>query len=130
MFFEKRLQQIYKCESVDELVEKLIEYTWTLCTVFQLDDLLFVNDSSSEDGAQEYAVLKIIPHDPMFGDGPTRNGIRLVNGKKIESLTVSWMKPDRLREIVEDLLEDSDADFYGLASIHVHGDMDPCFNCQ
>ena len=42
----------------EELAHKLTESTWTLCTGFQLGEYVFLNDSTSEDGAQEYAVVK------------------------------------------------------------------------
>ena len=70
--------------SLDELVEKLTEHTWTLCTCFAYQGLLFANDSFSEDGAQEYAVYK--------------------EDRQIESLTVSWMTRESLREVIEGLL--------------------------
>lgn len=44
--------------SPEELAEKLTNHTWTRCTGFELHGYLFLNDSSSEDGPQEYAVLK------------------------------------------------------------------------
>jgi hypothetical protein len=58
------------------LAESLTQHTWTLCTGFKLvtdpaaPPLLFLNDSFSEDGAQEYAVVR--------------------NGRQIESITFSW----------------------------------------
>jgi hypothetical protein len=57
-----------------------MDYTMTLCTGFRLGDTLWLNDSFSEDGAQEYAVLR--------------------NGRQIESITVSWCKPDRLLDSI------------------------------
>jgi len=70
--------------SVEALTEHLTAHTWTLCTCFAYQGLLLANDSFSEDGAQEYAVYK--------------------EGRQIESLTVSWMTPARLREVIEGLL--------------------------
>jgi len=71
-------------DNLDELVEKLTDHTWTLCTCFEYQGLLLANDSFSEDGAQEYAVYK--------------------EGQQIESLTVSWMTRERLKEVLEGLL--------------------------
>ena len=71
-------------DNLDELVEKLTDRTWTLCTCFEYQGLLLANDSFSEDGAQEYAVYK--------------------EGRQIESLTVSWMTRERLREVISGLL--------------------------
>ena len=58
------------------LAENLTQHTWTLCTAFKLvtapdaEPLLFLNDSFSENGAQEYAVIR--------------------DGRQIESITFSW----------------------------------------
>lgn len=71
MLHQHRRFGVITVQSVGELVENLTEHTWTLCTGFSLQGLLFLNDSFSEDGAQEYAVVR--------------------DGRQIESLTVSWM---------------------------------------
>ena len=71
MFFKKRIWQVIKVNTPEELAEKLTHYTWTLCTGFKLGDYYFLNDSTSENGAQEYAVLKD-------------------TGEQIESITFSW----------------------------------------
>ncbi|MFO0849937.1 MAG: hypothetical protein U0871_15485 [Gemmataceae bacterium] len=67
---------VYPVETADELAEKLTAHTWTLCTAFRLLDYLFLNDSTSEDGAQEYAVVRA-PTD----DGPA---------VQVESITFGW----------------------------------------
>ena len=57
-------------DNLDELVEKLTDRTWTLCTCFEYQGLLLANDSFSEDGAQEYAVYKKVgrlSHSPSRG---------------------------------------------------------------
>jgi hypothetical protein len=71
-------------DNLDELVDKLTDRTWTLCSCFAYQALLLANDSFSEDGAQEYAVYK--------------------EGRQIESLTVSWMTRESLREVITGLL--------------------------
>jgi hypothetical protein len=71
MIHDKRRFGIVTVASVGQLVEDLKEHSWTLCTGFALQDLLLLNDAFSEDGAQEYAVIR--------------------QGRQIESLTVSWM---------------------------------------
>ena len=47
-----------KVDSVGQLVDDFVRCTWTRCTGFSLQGLLFLNDSFSEDGAQEYAVVR------------------------------------------------------------------------
>lgn len=64
----------------EELAEKLTGSTWTLCTGFELEGVLFLNDSFSEDSAQEYAVIKA--------------------GHQVESITFSWCdRPQAERHI-------------------------------
>ena len=53
-------------ETVEEVAHLLTEIFWTLCTGFELGDYLFLNDATSEDGPQEYAVVK----KPSAPDGP------------------------------------------------------------
>ena len=84
MIHHQRKFAVTVIESIEELVRKLTQYTWTLCTCLEYQGLFLANDSFSEDGAQEYAVYK--------------------DGRQIESLTVSWMSPTELREVVEGLL--------------------------
>jgi hypothetical protein len=62
--------------SAEELAEKLVNTTWCGCTGFELGDYLFLNDSTSPDGAQEYAVVK--------KDGGQGKAVQ------IESITFSW----------------------------------------
>lgn len=64
--------------SPDELAEMLTGRTWTLCHGVRIGRALWLNDSTSEDAVQEYAVL----------DAATL--------EQIESVTVSWCSPDKL----------------------------------
>ena len=56
MLHQKRIFGVGDIEGIEELAEKLTETTWTLCTGFRFQGLLFLNDSFTEDSAQEYAV--------------------------------------------------------------------------
>ena len=67
----------------DSLAEKLTKHSWTLCTGFECEGFLWLNDAFSEDSAQEYAVFK--------------------DGIQVESITVSWCNPKRFSEIVNEL---------------------------
>ena len=64
--------------------------TWTLCTGFRLraghQVLLFLNDSTSEDGGQEYAVFQ---ED---------------DGLQLESLTFGWSDQERAADLVREVL--------------------------
>jgi len=73
MIHIKRTYAIGIVESIPQLAEKLSNCTWTLCQGFELSEYLFLNDSFSENGAQEYAVI---------------NKESLM---QVESITFSWM---------------------------------------
>ena len=68
--------------SATELATKLKESTWTLCTGWRCGRFLWLNDSFSEDSAQEYAVIR---ESDMF---------------QVESITVSWCTRERLYEFL------------------------------
>jgi len=97
--------------SIEELTEKLTEHTWTLCTCFAYQGLLLANDSFSEDGAQEYAVYK--------------------DARQVESLTVSWMTQERLREVIEALLRGEYTEYGPVAPLHTEPASEHrCSLCQ
>lgn len=77
MMHTRRSFQVSEAGSAEDLAEKLTGRTWTLCTGFRLGGYLFLNDSTSEDGAQEFAVVKLSP-DP--------GGAAL----QAESITYGW----------------------------------------
>lgn len=76
MWHRNRRWQVAPVESVFLLARHLTEMTWVLCQGFQIrgSPYLFLNDSTSPDGAQEYAVVK-------------REGDDL---PQVESITFSW----------------------------------------
>lgn len=86
MIHKRRRYSVANETSLDDLVAKLLRNSWCLCTGFRIGGLLLLNDAFSEDGAQEYAV------------------IRESDGAQLESLTVSWMEPPALREALAALL--------------------------
>ena len=65
------------------LAEKLTAHTWTVCTGFRCNGYLWLNDATSENGAQEYAV------------------VLEADGSQVESVTASWCTEARLLEIVQ-----------------------------
>jgi hypothetical protein len=67
-----------------ELALKLTQQTWCPCNGFRLADLIFLNDSTSPDGAQEYAVFR--------------------NGRQIESITFSWCTTEEAHRYIVGLL--------------------------
>lgn len=69
--------------SADELARKLTQSTWTLCTGFYVlghEEILFLNDSTHEDGAGEWAVCRGRIGSPDF--------------TQLESITFSWCTVD------------------------------------
>ena len=88
MLHKKRVWSIFPAESPEWLALQLTQCTWCGCNGFSLGDYLFVNDATSADGAQEYAAL-----------------LRLANHYvQIESLTFSWMTPERALEVIQQVV--------------------------
>ena len=86
MFFEKRRYTVRAVETAGELAAMLSDgRTWTLCTGFAYGGALFLNDSSSEDGAGEWAVLTL-------------------DGVQVESVTFGWMSVDEAERFLVDTL--------------------------
>jgi len=76
MFHHDRVWCVNAVDSAEELARKLTETTWTGCTAFLLGGYLWLNDATSPDGAQEYAVVK--------HSGPGGRPLQ------VESITFSW----------------------------------------
>lgn len=64
------------------LARMLKENNYVLCTGFRHDGYLWLNDSFSEDGAQEYGVIKE------------------ETGEQVESITVSWCSLEELTKYI------------------------------
>ena len=93
MMHESRNWQVTVFEGTpSEFAHELSRITWTPCQGFKFGNLLYLNDATSPDGAQEYGV------------------IRLSDNQQIESLTVSWMTPAELLKAVKGL---SKSDYSG-----------------
>lgn len=84
MIHDTRVYSVRVVSSAEELAELLTESSWTLCTGFELSGLVFLNDSFSEDGAQEWAVFR--------------------NSQQVESVTFSWCSKERAIEILQAIL--------------------------
>ena len=96
MIHSNRLFAITTIDDPLDLAVKLTEYSWTLCTGFSCQGLLFLNDSFSEDGAQEFAV--ILPDDEGHG---------YVSGHQVESIAFSWCTTDRALDHITDCTENA-----------------------
>ncbi len=79
--------------SAEELAQMLTGPTWTLCSGFYVAghaDYLFLNDSTSEDGAGEWSVIL--------------GGIDAERHVQIESITFSWCEFAQGLSYVQDAL--------------------------
>ena len=79
--------------SAEELAHMLTERTWTLCSGFSVyghDRYLFLNDSTHEDGAGEWACIL--------------GGIDAERHVQIESITMSWCQFDQALSYIQDAL--------------------------
>ncbi len=86
MIHDTRRFSVLDIATPEALAKTLTKRTLCGCNGFRLSgpfDLLFLNDSFSEDGAQEYAVVK--------------------DGRQIESLTCSWMSEAELLSCIQQL---------------------------
>lgn len=72
-------------ESVEEFARKLTETTWCCCTGFRNGNYIWLNDSTSPDGAQEFAVVKIL------------DSTRFV---QLESITFGWCDYERSLQLI------------------------------
>lgn len=87
MIHTDRIFNIKTC-SADEMIADF-EHTrsWTLCSGWRVGDTLYLNDSFSEDGAQEYAVIR------AQSDGKQA---------QFESVTFGWMEPEAIAAFIRE----------------------------
>jgi len=94
MFHKNRVWCVTPVDSADDLARNLTETTWTCCTASELGGYLWLNDATSADGGQEYAVLR--------KTGP--NGRPL----QVESITFSWCDYATALEYIQRTLRGED----------------------
>lgn len=83
-FHSKRRWRVEKVSTAEELAEKLTTMSWCMCQGFQCQDLIWLNDATGPDGAQEWAV------------------VRAKKLHQMESITVGWaMKEDDVKQIIQ-----------------------------
>jgi hypothetical protein len=106
MLFQNRLHAVTARNDLAELAHELTNTTACPSAGFRYNNLLLLNDSSSPDGAQEYAVF-------FIGDDPLRHGQNRITKKQIESITCSWMTAERCAETIALLDAHPEAGFDG-----------------
>jgi hypothetical protein len=86
MLHENRAWRVIDVDSAESLALKLTDHIWCGCTAFRLGEYYWLNDATSPDGAQEYAVVK-----------------RTVSHKfiQIESITFSWCDFERAQQFID-----------------------------
>ena len=95
MFHQNRTFGVADVQTTEELAEELTSITWTLCTGFRLQGLLFLNDSFSEDHSQEYAV------------------IRESDRCQLESITFGWCDKPKAISCIKECLAITGDGFFG-----------------
>lgn len=88
MWHKNRSFSVADVVTAEELAKKLTQYTWSLCNGFRLGELLFLNDSTSPDGLQEYAVV----HEPT--------------SIQVESITFGWCNCEQALELIREVQRD------------------------
>ena len=83
MIHKDRRWCMHLAVDVDDLAEKLTNFTWSTCQAFQLKGYLFLNDSDSREEAQRYVVLQRLPDETLT---------------EIESITLNWSTAARVLE--------------------------------
>ena len=99
MLHVDRVWCLSEVASAEELAESLTNTTWCCCQAFQIAGqprYVWLNDSTSEDGAQEYAVCHL---------GLAKGDIR-----QVESITFGWCADERALEFIRATLNGEDDD--------------------
>lgn len=97
MLHSNRIWCLAEVESADQLAADLTQQTWCCCQAFKVkghDRYIWLNDSTSADGAQEYAVLKLGP-----GEGEIT---------QIESITFGWCDRAKAFKFIQETLNGKD----------------------
>ncbi|MDP2949038.1 MAG: hypothetical protein Q8P22_05830 [Chloroflexota bacterium] len=95
MMHTQRAYQVKAYDDLDALTKAITGIVWCPCCGFRWNGLLFLNDATGPDGAQEYAVIR-------------ERGM-----VQVESFTVSWMTPEQFKELAARIAEPGWPDAYG-----------------
>ncbi len=94
-----RVWSLSEVQTVEELAEMLTKTVWCCCSAFFIADhpeYVWLNDATSEDGAQEYAVCRIGASDDQL--------------IQIESITFSWCDYEKAVSYIQSTLNGDDDD--------------------
>ena len=90
MLHTDRVWCVTPATSKEELARELTDRIWFGCTGFEIEDYLFLNDSTSPDAIQEFAIVH------RHADG--RSYLQL------ESITVGWCDEPQMLHYIESAL--------------------------
>lgn len=114
MMHDGRDWNIRTYTDLDELCRDVTKQTWTLCSGFRWENITLVCDSFTEDSLQEYAMV-------------IANNAEQTSGTQLDSITVSWCKPERLAEIIREANAGKYDSNYGHVDFGQHdGECDLC----
>lgn len=117
--------------TADEFAEKLTEYIWTLCQGWRRGDVIYLNDSLSEDGASEWAIVLALNYRPAYRG----QCCAALHGSQFESVTFGWMTTKaaaalvREFDIPEKVCELADKHGYFIEA-RLHEPGEPCPACR
>ena len=97
MLHADRIWCLSEVESPEELAQMLTQQTWCCCQAFTVKGsprYVWLNDSTSEDGAQEYAAIKL--------------GLAKGDMTQLESITFSWCDASRAEQFIHETLNGKD----------------------
>ena len=86
MIHKDRTFNIKTCSADEMIADFQHTRSWTLCSGWRVGDTLYLNDSFSEDGAQEYAVIRVMPDSAI----------------QFDSVTFGWMTPERIAAYIHE----------------------------
>jgi hypothetical protein len=111
MMHTRRRFVVFEVASAEDLAEKLTQHSWCGCNAFRLGELLFLNDSTSPDGAQEFAVVR--------------------GGRQIETITFSWCTEAEARGYIQQLQDGTLGEDMGAINNRIESPSqhDTCAHC-
>lgn len=97
-------------EHTEKLAMMLTGFTWTLCSGFEHRGFLFLNDSTRECDAQEYAVIQ--------------------DGRQVESITFGWYSEAEALRDIRELMAGNFEDVGPVQPITEPAEGHTCLLCQ
>src|SRR5680860_624005 len=121
MFFTNRTWS--KPKDVTELTPEafaklLTEYSWTSCSAWIRGNVAYLNDSASEDGAFEVAIVDV-----------SESSATEITGRQIESITFGWIDAERAADYIRQLDNGTLHADMGIVTAPLHPAEGRCHSC-